>query len=312
MSELGEGVSVTKPVAKKNDKGELKVSVRDICEGKRIEGAKVTINGKTQETDESGVTEFSGLPAGATVVKVKAHLKEVDYSTFIIHYPKVLSAHSAKSAGLDVVEIKADSNNTVRIELEIYKVVGKVVFHRRQIDRTGEDKYGHWWTVVDANTSFGWWPKYPVGSLENRLTEPPDAPEGLPSDAGRAQKIQYMFKKAIYNVQKKMYVMKESAPGQTVRGVEGDLNGISFGGIVNKEKNIYGDPHALSGDRGDEQYQPVRNDCFSLSDIKDCTVNFALSYSGGWSWRLEGGNHCHTFQKKIMKQCQLEKNKVLK
>lgn len=312
MSELGEGVSVPKPVAEIKEKGDLTVSVRDICDGARIGDAKVTVNGKTKDSDEYGVAEFSGLPIGATDVKVKVHLKDVDYSTFIIHYPKVLSSHSAKSAGSDVVEIKAGSKNRLRVELEIFKIVGKVVFHRRQIDRTGEDKYGHWWTVVDANTSFGWWPKYPVGSLENRLTEPPDPPESLPSDAGRVQKIQHMFKAAVYNVQTKMYNAKESAPGQTIRGVEGDLNGKYFGGIVNEEKNIYGDPHALSGDSGDEQYQPVRNDCFSLSEVKDCTVNFALSYSGGWSWRFEAGNHCHTFQKKIMKKCKLEKNKVLK
>ncbi len=75
---------------------------------------------------------------------------------------------------------------------------------------------------------------------------------------------------------------------------------------------IYADPHAISHDSGDEQYHPVRDDCFTVDNVKECIVHFALTYSGGWSWFLEAGNHCHTFQKKLIKQCKLGKVKVLK
>lgn len=312
MTELGESAAAPEPVVEKEEKGDLEVAVHDVCDGGRIEDVKVTVNGSEQITNGSGVTTFSDLSIGATNVKVILHLEDLDYSTFVVHYPKILRSHSAKSKETDVGEVEAGSKNTLRVELEIFKIVGKIVFHRRHIDPGGDDKYGHWWTVVDENTSFGWWPKYPVGSPENRLTEPPSPPESMPSDATRVQKIQHMFSTAVYGVKDKMYSIKESGPGQTLRGVEGELNAKYFGGIVDKAKNIYGDPHALGGDSGDEQYQPVRNDCFTLSEVKDCTVNFALSYGGGWSWRLEAGNHCHTFQKKIMKQCKLEKNVVLK
>jgi len=36
---------------------------------------------------------------------------------------------------------------------------------RKNIDKDGEDKYGHWWIETDNNESYGWWPKYPVNNL---------------------------------------------------------------------------------------------------------------------------------------------------
>ena len=35
---------------------------------------------------------------------------------------------------------------------------------RKDIDLGAEDKYGHWWTEMDGNESYGWWPKDPVDS----------------------------------------------------------------------------------------------------------------------------------------------------
>jgi hypothetical protein len=35
---------------------------------------------------------------------------------------------------------------------------------RKNIDLKGSDKYGHWWTEF-GNESYGWWPKYPVGTM---------------------------------------------------------------------------------------------------------------------------------------------------
>jgi hypothetical protein len=36
---------------------------------------------------------------------------------------------------------------------------------------------------------------------------------------------------------------------------------------------------------------------------------FALAYTGSWSWRFEFGNHCHTFQKRMMEHCSLHEFK---
>ena len=40
--------------------------------------------------------------------------------------------------------------------------------------------------------------------------------------------------------------------------------------------------------------------------------DFANGYRGGWSWFLELGNHCHTFQKKMMTAANLTLFKVIK
>jgi hypothetical protein len=115
-----------------------------------------------------------------------------------------------------------------------------------------------------------------------------------------------MFSSAVYSVKESIYSMRESGPGQTLMGVEGELNGLSFGGTKTQ------DPHHIMGDDGDEQYQPIRGDCFDLVAIENDIRLFSNNYKGGWSWRLEAGNHCHTFQKKIMKSFDLDKVKVLK
>jgi hypothetical protein len=40
-----------------------------------------------------------------------------------------------------------------------------IVMKRKDIDFGGDDKYGHWWTELNGNESYGWWPKYPLGPL---------------------------------------------------------------------------------------------------------------------------------------------------
>jgi hypothetical protein len=44
-----------------------------------------------------------------------------------------------------------------------------VTMKRKDIELTGADKYGHWWTEVDGSESYGWWPKYPVGGIADTL-----------------------------------------------------------------------------------------------------------------------------------------------
>jgi len=310
MAEFGEGSAAGKPV-KPLEKGTVKVSVRDVCSGARIEGASVLVDKSEKKTDSSGEAVFSDLPIGPSDVKVSKHFDDADYSTFVVHYPKVLRSYEAKSVGEDLVNVKSGAESKVRIEIEVYKVVGNIEFHRRHIDLDGEDKYGHWWTVIDDSTSFGWWPKYPLGSDENRFSEPPEAPAVLSGNDGNMKKIQHKFSSFIHGVHMKMYEAKESSVARTFRGVEGELNGVtSFKG--KNRKGFYEDPHAGFGDEGDEIYQPVLNKCFELKTIKEEVVEFALGYSGGWSWRLEGGNHCHTFQKILMKKFELDKVKIIK
>jgi hypothetical protein len=117
--------------------------------------------------------------------------------------------------------------------------------------------------------------------------------------------IQNMFDSAVYRARSALYKMKESALGQTLRGVEGELNGqTSFGGTPTQ------DPHHGTGSQ--EDYQPVVNDCTPDQAGKDKIAAFAAGYSGGWSWRFEFGNHCHTFQKALMDECGYDKYKVIK
>lgn len=303
--QAGEGVSVEVPEAETKKKGALKVTVKDTCDGKGVKDVEVTVKGNTKKTNGDGEATFSDLSLGPTRIKVKIHFKDADYSKFIVQYPRILNSHEAKSAENDLVDIIDGTESESNINIVVFKLIDTIVFHRKHIDLGGRDKYGHWWVKIDGNISYGWWPKYPMGSDKNRTSQPPKQPKPLPANAGRMQRIQYGFDSAVYSAKAKAYEMKESSVGQTFRGVEGELNGqTSFGGTKTR------DPH--HSDSGDEQYSPVRNDCFDYSTILGNMSNFAQNYSGGWSWRFEAGNHCHTFQKTLMKQCKLTKVKVLK
>ncbi len=41
-----------------------------------------------------------------------------------------------------------------------------ITVKRNHIHLNGEDKYGHWWTELGPNESYGWWPKNPVGLVD--------------------------------------------------------------------------------------------------------------------------------------------------
>lgn len=307
MSELGESSSVAAEKPETPTKGNLKVIVQDGCTGEGVKDVKVTVEGNEVATNDDGEASFNSLDEGAHSISAKIHFTDCDYATFIVHYPKILNKHEAKSAAKDVDFVEANKETESVIELSVYKLVGDIVFHRRHIDLNGSDKYGHWWTVVNAGTSYGWWPKYPLGSPDNQASTPPTSPAPLPADPSAAQQVQHKFDSAVYSVKQKAWEMRESSLGQTLSGVEGELNGqTSFGGTATM------DPHHIMGDEGDEQYQSVRWDCFDPAAVESDIDRFATSYSGGWSWRVEAGNHCHTFQKKLMKQLKLDSVKVLK
>jgi len=300
-------VSPAMAVPEKVKKGTLKVKVVDICNDQPIKDAEVTVNKQVKTTSASGEVEYPDLPVSGYTVDVDKHFADADYVNLIIHYPRIALNREARSTDSAAGSVSDGQTTTTTVKLVVYRPVPEVVFHRRHIELGGEDKYGHWWTCVDGGTSFGWWPKYPMGHPNNQIHTEPTPPAALPPGASRLAQVQHMFSSAVYAVQKKMFNVKESSLVQTFRGVEGELNGqTSFNGTPT------GDPHALGGDEGNEQYQAVVADCRSDAYIRDAMVRFARGYSGGWSWRFELGNHCHTFQKKLMSDADITKLKKLK
>lgn len=310
MSELGEGVSVAKPVVEKKEKGDLKVSVRDVCDGKRLEDVQVTVNGKTQKTDEFGESTFLGLSVGTTEIKVKKHFEDADYIKFITHKPKATLSYDAKSLSDDITLIVKDETSKERIEIPVFKVVDSVRFCRIHLKLKPLD-YGHWWIEV-GDKSYGWWP------IENELgakdMDEPVAPPPLADDAGPSAKIGHMAQTSSYQANMARYTAnytKTSNYGQaiykTFRGVPGILNGSE------DYKKIEEDPHHGDWKKGktDEDYHPVIVDCRTKEEIHKAIRDFAFAYSGDWSWRFEFGRNCHTFQKDAMKKLNLDKVKEI-
>ena len=306
MSELGEGVSVPKPVSETKEKGDLKVSVRDVCDGKRIEGAQVTVNGATQETDEHGESTFSDLPVGSVSVRVKKHFKEADYHKFVTHKPKITRSYEAKSSNDEVALIVKDKTSKERVEISAFKVVKSVRFCRIHFELKPLD-YGHWWIEV-GDKSYGWWPVQ--GELGAKDLDEPSPPPPLADDASIAAKIAHMAAMSSYRARLARYnanYTTVSNYGQaiykTFKGVPGILNGDEH------HNRLERDPHHgdwMSG-KTDEDYHPVIVDCREKEQIHKGIRDFAFDYSGMWSWRLEFGKNCHTFQKDAMKELDLER-----
>jgi hypothetical protein len=287
--------------------GTLTVRVLNVCNDSAVDGADVCCGRRSQTTGSGGEARFDQLTPAEHAAEVTKRFTESDYITFVVHYPRILIKHNAESSGTGFAEVPAGGEGTAIVRLEVFRLIPEMVFHRRHIDLGGEDKYGHWWTVVDGGSSYGWWPKYPIGSRENRRNTPPKPPEPLTDDAGGLAHIQHAFASMVYAAQKALFELRESGLVQTFRGVEGELNGqTSFGGTATR------DPHEIGGDQGDEQYQPIIKDCRSDDDVRNAMVSYAHGYSGNWSWRLELGNHCHTFQKGLMSAGKLKMFKVLR
>ncbi|MTJ08113.1 DUF4157 domain-containing protein, partial [Anabaena sp. UHCC 0204] len=63
-----------------------------------------------------------------------------------------------------------------------------ITMKRKHIQLRGDDKYGHWWTEIDSNESYGWWPKYPVGGIKQTLFGVDGELNGMTSFGGSATK----------------------------------------------------------------------------------------------------------------------------
>ena len=151
--------------------------------------------------------------------------------------------------------------------------VTSITMHRRNISLTGGDKYGHWWTKIGDDESYGWWPAEPLnkggvlGSINSTL----------------------------------------GAIGPTLTGVKGSLNGLDEdGNPLFGDASPTRDPH--HDDTGaEEQFHPKVSVCDKRTDdeIKDCIRGYAKSYSGEWRWTFGFGQNCHTFQEGLMEHCGL-------
>jgi len=310
MTQVGESVAVAKPAEKKQEKGDLKITVRDICDGSRVKEAEVIVNKETKKTDEYGDCTFTGLPVGSADIKVKKHFKEADYLKFITHNPKITTSHDAKSSENDIALIIVNKTSKERIEIPVFKVIESVRFCRIHLKLKPLD-YGHWWIEVD-DKSYGWWPK--DGELSAKEMEEPTPPPPLGANASAKEKIAHMSQAAAYRAKNARYQANNSSTSfygqaiyKTFRGVPGILNGDE----EYKKNEI--DPHHGDWKNGktDEDYHPVIVDCRTKEEIHDAIRDFAFAYSGEWSWRFEAGRNCHTFQKDAMKQLKLDKVKEI-
>lgn len=307
--EAGEGVAATKPVETAK-KGKVKVSVRDQCTGKRIADATVVVNGKSKKSIEDEDVIFDNQSIGAANIKVSKHFKEADYKTFITHQPRITRSWEAKSSVKDIEIVEEDKETKVRIELPMYRVVETVLFSRAHL-KFFPLRYGHWWIEI-GDKSYGWWPQ--PGELEQKDLEEPHPPAPLPAGASTPDKIGHMAQNATYQAKAARYAANRSelgyytqAIGKTLAGVPGILNGDE------DHKKNEKDPHHGDKDLGktDEDYHPVIVDCRTDAEIHKAIRDFAFAYSGQWSWRLEFGKNCHTFQKDAMKKLRLDKVKEI-
>lgn len=317
MSEIGEGAAVAKPVETAK-KGKVKVTVRDVCTGQRIEGAVVSINGKEKKTVSDEDLLFEDESVGSAGIKVSKHFSEADYLVFLVHNiafanKSITRSFKAISTESDMTLVEESKTVKARIELPVYKVLESVRLCRvhLEINSIADIDYGHWWIEV-GNKSYGWWPQ--PGHLQQKDMQEPVPPAPLPDNASVTARITHMVQRAAYNVNQARYKANESNPsymvqaiGKTFWGVPGILNGDE------DHKRHEKDPHAGDWRYGktDEDYHPVIVDCRDKEEIHQAIRDFAFAYSGDWSWRLEGGNNCHTFQVAAMKKLQLDKVKKI-
>ena len=57
----------------------------------------------------------------------------------------------------------ANANSDVSKKNKKKNELTEVTVFRKDIDLGGDDKYGHWWTNITPDESYGWWPKNGVG-----------------------------------------------------------------------------------------------------------------------------------------------------
>lgn len=284
---------------------DLTVKVVSKGKGRAIDDAKVTVtldrSGRSGRAGPGTVIFKKLIPGGYDIVVVRPY-PDQDWITFLVHYPAVTRAEEAIALGHEPIDVAGSTTATVKIDY--YRRLPKVTVRRNHIiwrPGRGDDKYGHWWTEIDGE-SYGWWPKDVVGTHD----PPPELPDPLPAGASKLDHVQHMFTSMIARVRRKAFELRNSAPVQTLLGVEGELNGVTnFGGTPTQ------DPHAIDGDPGHEAYAMVITDEEEITSIKRRMRRFVRRYSGNWSWRFEFGQNCHTFQVGMLRAADLHRFRKL-
>lgn len=272
-----------------NEQGDLKVIVVDQCDKRPIKDAESKVNSIQKMSDASGEALFMDLAVGDYPVGVSKAFEGI--CKIRHHYPLIKTRFSQTETWEGSATVKDKAETIVEVSLKTYRVVDYITFHRRHIDMGGEDKYGHWWTQVGDAESYGFWPKYPMGHPKNAESDPPEKPAPIADDAAWMEKLQHSASMAVYRAQSAIYSARNSSLASTFAGVEGEMNGqTSFGGTSKK------DPH--HDDSGaDVRIHPVIGDCMTNDELGAKVRSFAQKpYSDTWSWRFEGGKHCHSFQ----------------
>lgn len=304
------------PIAECKAKGNLRVIVENTCDGNPVEGVDVKGDGRKGTTGPAGDVLWTGLEPGSVDVEVEK--KFFDYVTFVTHYPKVTIPHEATSETVGTATIECGKTTDLALLLQVWRRVVKIELHRKHIDLDGRDQFGHWWTEIDGTSSYGWWPKLPVGYRDPPPSPPtpPTPPAALPANPSVVQRVQHMAAQARYRAalafnNARRWEYDNVAPnrrqiGDTFGGVDGELNAQYFGGKAKKRGDpIDRDPH--HGDStANEVYQHIIKDCRSDKTIKDAIEQFANAYSGSWEWRFEYGQNCHSFQIDMVEAANLE------
>lgn len=284
--------------------GAVKVQVISKGRGRNIDQVLVKLTmDRFGHTGSDGTVEFKNVRPDTHDIVISRRYPNEDYFTFVIHYPAVKVAHEALGLGNEVVEVAPGATASTTIKTDFYRTLPGVLIRRNHIiwrPSGDEDKYGHWWLIIDGE-SYGWWPKYPVGSDEN-AGPAPEPPAPLPPGASAAAKVQYKFAQMAFKARDRLFRIGQNSVVQTLRGVQGELNGVtSFRGKPTR------DPHDLAGDAGHESYEVIVTDEEDDAKIKQALRRFARSYSGSWSWRFEFGQNCHTFQVGMLRAAELRR-----
>lgn len=91
-------------------------------------------------------------------------------------------------------------------------VCTNITIKRRNIQLNGDDKYGHWWTEIGDNESYGWWPKSPVG-LKDTLTGVPGELNGQTNFGGTLTQDPHHGEDISAGVDEIFHPVISSAPG---------------------------------------------------------------------------------------------------
>jgi hypothetical protein len=300
--EIGELVAPP-AVAKSEPEGALEIVVVAEHDQSPIEGVDVSLGRRVMQTGSDGVARFEPVAAGAAGVDARKRFGDLTYHTFLTHYPSVTIGHDAESKAGGVTDVPSGGTGRIQVVLAVYRLLDTVTLERLDIDLNGDDKFGHWWTVIDGVDSYGWWPKTPLG------VSPPHPPS--PPAPGIRGAIQGMFDSLVFAARSANAAVTPF--GRTLRGVEGELNGCTlFGGQAKRYGHpVNLDPHRMKGDVGDKRWQPVIAGASVSDDLKVGMHEFAKEYSGQWSWRAEFGQNCHSFQIAMMKRASLRMYKKI-